>query len=431
MSSQIPGVPDLPKWNATEAVAEGFSTLTRIVATPFGAMVAEPPKFDENMVFVGDDVYRLNNGTVEIYDPYEPSWWERVTQGGGLGGAIAGARTEPDWRPVSNEDVPPSVTAQAKQNAKRVAAVARRMQSRAARGPAKSKLSAAEGGQLNDPEFLGADILAEDYGYTKEEILAYSTDLPKPPRRMAASGTGRESLVRGQYGKFRGSNTQNYYHQLQRKGYGRPQYGPDDVGILTQMAPGTLKGWQLQMQYAGVPGAESMVFGAPGDPATINAFRYVLTQANLAGVPAEKMLTQLVTDKSALDKADDRGLLPGSTGAGTKKFDPVRVREVVNLTGKARARATLREMMANMLGRKPTPGEVQAYVDRLNAAEERDPTVVTTRLQKDGDSKTTTEQSDVDPTQIARREIKGGNPKEYKEYAELNYYNIIADMMGQ
>jgi hypothetical protein len=410
--------------------------LSRVVMTPFGAMFTSG---GEDTVNVNE--YYDSSGEVYRFDPGTGRWTrlEEVspyTEGTTLGpqaaaGTVAKTRTE--FVEVGEAEVPPSVKGQAKRINKQIAAakaqlVSRRYDSRPNQN--RNKLPASEGGQLNDPDFLGAEYLRDELGFTDAEVAAYSTNVPKPPFRPERGG-GRQSFVRGETPKFAGSMTANYYAQMHKAGFGRPQYALDDAASILNMPARELRAWQSQMMYLDIPGASSIVFGTP-DPATISAYKFVLTQANLSGVPASTMISRMIADKAAYDQADERGILPGSDGSGSRvPFDPVKKKTIINLTGKGQARTQLRQMMAQLLGRKPTPSEVEAYLARLNTAEENDPTVVTARYTRDGDVTTTTDRSDVDPTQIARKEIKGDNPKEYKQYQSLQYYNIIADMMGQ
>jgi hypothetical protein len=274
---------------------------------------------------------------------------------------------------------------------------------------------AAMGGPLNPDGFLGEEILREQYGMSDAEIAAYSTGVD--PGRGVLPGLGKKQQYEG-----------TYYQRMavQRavsKGYGRPQYTATDVANLNTMDPQQLISFQVQAKRVGLPGAESIVLGAPNDPATISAYTWALTQANLMGRPINAALQQLGDIAAAAEKGLDG---TGTTGG----FDPVKTRTSVSLTGQARARAQLRSMMSQMLDRMPTNSEVEAYAAKLNAKEKADPTVTTYTYQRDGDTSVTTEQTDVDAQLIAERAIKKGNPKEYEAMQSVKYYNALLDMLG-
>jgi hypothetical protein len=194
------------------------------------------------------------------------------------------------------------------------------------------------------------------------------------------------------------------------------------------MDPLAFQQLQIQLVQANLLSPDSVVYGNNSDDATRDAFEKLLISANLAGRPWQSRLNTLIDFQRAVGQS---GITAGAGGStSVERFDPVKVRETVTLTGKSRARAQLRSMMAEMLGRAPSPGEVEEYVSRLNTAESNDPTVTTYTYQRDGDVSTEVEQTDVDAATIAERYAKKENPEEYREYQALNYYNALAAMMG-
>jgi hypothetical protein len=298
-------------------------------------------------------------------------------------------------------------------------------------------IPAAMGGPLNDPNWLGSDLLREQLeaqfpDWSPEQINDYIVTYTRRDAVRRGALAQKRRFIKNGLDKdlYQGSAYQRYALQKSMmEGNGRPQYGSGAEYRVLNMDQLDLIQLQQQMIAAKIPGSSSIVLGQvgalDGEDATIVAFRNVLAQANLQGVNFDAYLAGQVQMAKLAERA---GLQDGSPG--DPKFDPVRVQEVVNLTGKARARAQLKTMMAQMLGRAPTEAEVNDYLDRLNEREKADPTVVTTTYQRDGDSSRTTEATDVDPIALAENRIKNQNPKEYEAQQRLNYYNGILELMG-
>jgi hypothetical protein len=288
---------------------------------------------------------------------------------------------------------------------------------------------ASMGGPLNNPEFLGSELLrentaAENPGWTATQVDDYVRTYSN---MRAARQVSRQYYDKDQAG--------TYYQRFAMEralaqGYGRPQYGDGYESRLYSMNPQKLRELQQAMIMAKIPGYTGITIGFIGDlsgeDATEATFRNLLAASNLAGVPYDAFLDKQMMVAKLAERA---ALEDGSPG--DPKFDPTRVATSVNLTGRARARAQLKSMMTAMLGRAPTEAEVDSYLNRLNAKEEADPTVRTTTYTRSGDSSTVTEATDVDPVLIGERQIKNMNPKEYKEYQQLNYYNAMLQMMGE
>ena len=287
---------------------------------------------------------------------------------------------------------------------------------------------AAMGGPLNDPEFVGAEGLREataaqhpNWSPTQIEDYVRSYSVNRVLRQAA-----KRYYDKGQEG--------TYYQRaaLERaanEGYGRPQYNSGYEYTALNLKPADLVKLQRALIMAGVGGASSITIGAIGadaasDP-TIVAFRNALAAANLQGVNLDAWLAQ----QQSINRMAERAALKDGS-PGDPHFDPTRVQRITNLTGRARARAQLKQMMTQMLGRAPSEGEVDDYLATLNAREEADPTIRTTTYTRSGDSSTVTEASDVDPALIAERQIKGDNPKEYEANQRLRYYNAMLSMLG-
>lgn len=286
-------------------------------------------------------------------------------------------------------------------------------------GKAWDNRPAGMGGPLNSDNWLGSEW-ARDAGWSEEQIRSYTVKSAVRQRQDQDIVDQSRSLPPTQAGYYQRASMV----RVVKKGYGRPQYQPSDLAALPMMDPQQLISWQMRMMKAGIPGASSITIGAPRDEATETAYEYVLTQANLWGVTAEDAIEKLaVYNRFGGDAAT-------GSSPGAQKFDPVKTRTTVNLTGKARARAQLRDMMSQMLGRMPSNSEVDDYLNKLNAAERADPAVTTYNYQRDGDVTQTTEQSDVDPIHIAESDIKKGNPREYRAMQETNYFNALLDMIG-
>lgn len=276
------------------------------------------------------------------------------------------------------------------------------------------------GGPLNSDNWLGSEW-ARDAGWSEDQIRSYTVKSAVKQRQDQDIVDQSRSLPPTQAGYYQRASMV----RAVKKGYGRPQYQPSDLAVLPMMDPQQLINIQASMMKAGIPGASSITIGAPRDPATETAYEYVLTQANLWGVTAQDAIERLAFYNRA-----GQNLTADGTAPGAQKFDPVKTRTTVNLTGKARARAQLRDMMSQMLGRMPSNSEVDDYLNKLNAAERADPAVTTYNYQRDGDVTQTTEQSDVDPIHIAESDIKKGNPREYRAMQETNYFNALLDMIG-
>jgi hypothetical protein len=214
-----------------------------------------------------------------------------------------------------------------------------------------------------------------------------------------------------------------------QQGYGRPQYAAGDEFEVLGLSPQALIQLQMDLKRADIKGADDITLGKIGqlsseDP-TVIAYRNLLAQANLQGMPYKAYLQTQIQLANQIRRAGLDDASPGDP-----KFDPIKVEKVVTLTGRGAARENLKMMMTEALGRAPKESEVNAYVDRLNAKEKADPSIRTTTYTRDGDSSSVTEETDVDPALIAERQIKRENPKQYQEYQELNYYNAMLQLMG-
>lgn len=429
------------------APASASTRPTRITQTPMGPMAVgalpEGWRYDQ----YGNAVMTDGNGVNWTYN--EEGKPSRIVYSGGVVTGAVGAAAGPASGPsvtitpateeeIKNNVVP--VSLMRRDYRKDVKASIAAADKRSGGGPFgvtspgtidQDSLPASAGGPLNDPNFAGADLLREataaqnpDWSTTQIDEYVRSYSVMKAARQQSKAYYEPSKETNGTY-------YQRYAIQkAMSEGYGRPQYKQGEEYRVLNMDQMALIQLQQQLIQAKIPGSSSIVIGQVGDlsgtDATITAYKNALAGANLRGIPLDAYLGQAVKMAQIAERA---GLQDGSPG--DPKFDPTKVQTIVNLTGRARARAQLRSMMTQMLGRAPTEAEVNDYLGRLNDKEEADPTVRTTTFERDGDSSTTTDTTDVDPVLIGERLIKKENPKEYRANQELEYYNAMLSMMGE
>ena len=128
---------------------------------------------------------------------------------------------------------------------------------------------------------------------------------------------------------------------------------------------------------------------------------------------------------------------PGSNGAsgggggGTTVYKQIQYTQ----TSVAQARSMLVSVLTEALGRYPTDGEVQRFLELLNKAENKSPTKTVTRTTTEGDNTTAvsrTTPSGVDAQAMAEefaRTVQGGKP--FEERAVDRYLNALLNSMGE
>lgn len=287
-----------------------------------------------------------------------------------------------------------------------------------------------DGGPVNATNFLGSGYLiqqAMDSGMTSEEATNYANSyaVPSAVPDPSMPGSGYRGPHQGEPG------ARLYYEQFRNKflakGYGAPQYTSEDTAGFMFMDPAQLVKIQLAMIQAKVEGADSIVVGSY--QGTEEAYKNALEQADLVGLPLDAFLDRSTNIARLSNRIDNQGGL--SPTASKAPFDPTHVSTSMQLSTTAAAKTDLVTAMAEMLGRAPTDAEVATFKSTLNAEERANPQVTTTTSTRSGDQSSVTTGGDVDYTTLAQQAAKAGNRKEYRQYKELGYYNIIASMMGQ
>lgn len=425
--------PPPPMRYSTANAYEPPNRPTHVVTTPSGPMAVGALPDGWHYDLYQNPVYTDGNGTNWTYD--DDGQAVKVTYGSIMTTAMTGASGGgPIFTPPTETEIKNDLVPQALKQPRIKATVDREVNAKSAlwtglgHGVATANRPANQGGPLNDPGWLGSDLI-------RQQALAQNPDwTPQQADNYAAAYTNQKAI--------RQASRQNYdpktqtgtiyqraaYDTAVQQGFGRPQYGEGAEYAVLNLNPTALIQLQQQLIKAQIPGSSTIAIGhvgdLTGDDATIAAYRNALAGANLAGIPIKEYLARQGNIAALAERA---ALVDGSPG--DPKFDPTRVQKSVTLTGRGRARGQLRQMMANMLGRMPSEAEVNDYLDRLNGAERNNPAVTTTTYTRSGDSSTVREESDVDPTRIAEREVKGNNPKEYEAYQRLGFYNVMLSMM--
>lgn len=173
---------------------------------------------------------------------------------------------------------------------------------------------------------------------------------------------------------------------------------------------------------------------------TVSALQDFWGTANMNGLSDKELYDYITSGKGGSSSSSSSSYYGsgGGSGADYSPYTSTTTTSSVNLSSRAGARAFLVQAMATEMGREPTQKELTKFLRRLNAKEEKSPTVTKTTTTTDpspsGDSTTTsdstTKQSKVDAGREAEKyaEQIGGN--EANSFQASNFMSVIESMVG-
>lgn len=256
-------------------------------------------------------------------------------------------------------------------------------------------------------------------------------------------------------------NKGRFLYAPPRPAYGQARYTEANARQVFSMKPNQVLELQARLSRAGF--LSTMI---PRDPySTFSAYRTALSAANLAGMPIKEYLDEregLISGAASGMSGSSGGYGGGGGGSSSSTFTSSSsssdvsnmTTRSINLTGKGQAESLLRTALLQQLGRVPTDDEVSRFKRLLNQQERKNPTVTksssksntssttttttkgqssssSTSSRTSGSSTSTTKQSDIDPSEEALDFAQSKQfRKERKMYQDLNYYNVLADMIG-
>jgi hypothetical protein len=211
-----------------------------------------------------------------------------------------------------------------------------------------------------------------------------------------------------------------------------PIYKPGDqvsIPMAKNWNKDKIREIQERMAIAGVlPGDTASQRGTWGRGEVMGA-QSVMEYANLHGWDFEKALSALSSDALARDGA---GLSGASSSSGSGYSGPLSTTSVdYSLSSLDQAKAALAGIMSQQIGRTAQPDEVKRFLAQLNAAERKAPMTTTSTRNKSGSwSSSTRRDKTIDPQAEAERFVASQNKSEVQDYGEVQYYDVINNLIG-
>jgi hypothetical protein len=156
--------------------------------------------------------------------------------------------------------------------------------------------------------------------------------------------------------------------------------------------------------------------------------------ANMDGITVEELLKRIPGEGALTSGYAGGG--GGGGGGGRKALSTKDITKVFDLTSLDQGAATLRQVLAQQLGRQPTDAEIKNYVAQLNAKERANPDIITTIAKSNAAGTVTTSsqvkegkkpEADEEALKFSKNK---GNAAERQDFQEGMYYEALAGLMG-